>query len=48
MLAVFSAQTLCAGLYNERGIKSAGYGALAMLLPFHVFFNLAFNALLYS
>ncbi|RBQ80120.1 hypothetical protein VDGD_02197 [Verticillium dahliae] len=48
MLAVFSAQTLCAGLYNERGIKSAGYGALAMLLPFYVFFNLAFNALLYS
>ncbi|KAM0327002.1 hypothetical protein ACHAQA_006123 [Verticillium albo-atrum] len=48
MLAVFSAQTLCAGLYNERGIKSAGYGVLAMLFLFYVFFNFAFNALLYS
>ncbi|KAL9945707.1 hypothetical protein D7B24_008768 [Verticillium nonalfalfae] len=48
MLAVFSAQTLCAGLYNEHGIKSAGYGVLAMLFLFYIFFNFAFNALLYS
>ncbi|KAH6695082.1 general substrate transporter [Plectosphaerella plurivora] len=48
MLAVFSAQTLCAGLYSERHIASAGYGVLAMLFLFYIFFNFAFNALLYS
>jgi hypothetical protein len=48
MLAVFSAQTLCAGLYSERHIVSAGYGVLAMLFLFYIFFNFAFNALLYS
>lgn len=48
MLAVFSSQTLCAGLYTERRIVSAGYGVLAMLFLFYIFFNFAFNALLYS
>ncbi|EXK24246.1 hypothetical protein FOMG_19018 [Fusarium oxysporum f. sp. melonis 26406] len=48
MLAVFSSQTLCAGLYREHGITGAGYGVLAMLFFFYFFFNFAFNALLYS
>ncbi|KAF4468584.1 Major facilitator superfamily domain general substrate transporter [Fusarium albosuccineum] len=48
MLLVFSSQTLCAGLFNERGIKAAGHGVIAMLFLFYVFFNFAFNALLYS
>ncbi|KAH7141481.1 general substrate transporter [Dactylonectria estremocensis] len=48
MLLVFASQTLCAGLFNERGDKAAGRGVLAMLFLFYVFFNFAFNALLYS
>ncbi|KAK7414939.1 hypothetical protein QQX98_006264 [Neonectria punicea] len=48
MLLVFSSQTLCAGLFNERGIEAAGRGVIAMLFLFYVFFNFAFNALLYS
>ncbi|RSL88416.1 hypothetical protein BHE90_000037 [Fusarium euwallaceae] len=48
MLLVFSSQTLCAGLFNERGNKAAGHGVLAMLFIFYAFFNFAFNALLYS
>ncbi|RSL47611.1 hypothetical protein CEP54_013302 [Fusarium duplospermum] len=48
MLLVFSSQTLCAGLFNERGNKAAGHGVLAMLFIFYTFFNFAFNALLYS
>ncbi|KAF9873874.1 hypothetical protein CkaCkLH20_08608 [Colletotrichum karsti] len=48
MLAVFASQTLCAGLFNERGDTQAGYGVVAMLFLFYTFFNLAFNALLYS
>ncbi|KAF3349853.1 hypothetical protein VdG2_01668 [Verticillium dahliae VDG2] len=35
MLAVFSAQTLCAGLYNERGIKSAGAEGFSVLMFFN-------------
>lgn len=48
MLAVFASQTLCAGLFNERGNVHAGHGVVAMLFLFYTFFNLAFNALLYS
>lgn len=48
MLAVFSAQTLCAGLFNEKANKGAGYGVVVMLFVYYMFFNLGFNALVYS
>ncbi|TKX21191.1 sugar transporter-like protein 27 [Elsinoe australis] len=48
MLAVFAAQTLCAGLFNTRNDKSAGTAVVAMLFLFYAAYNLAFNALLYS
>lgn len=48
MLAVFVSQTLCAGLFNEKHNKIAGQASIAMLFLFYVFYNLAFNALLYS
>ncbi|KAH8673293.1 general substrate transporter [Xylariales sp. PMI_506] len=48
MLAVFSAQTLCAGLFNERGNHGAGAGVVALLFIYYVFYNFAFNALVYS
>ncbi|KAJ9156094.1 General substrate transporter [Pleurostoma richardsiae] len=48
MLAVFSAQTLCAGLFNEHGNQGAGYGVVAMLFVYYAFYNLGFNALVYS
>jgi hypothetical protein len=48
MLTVFSSQTLCAGLFNESDNTSAGHGVVAMLFTFYVFYNLAYNALLYS
>lgn len=48
MLLIFILQTLLAGLFNERGNTSAGTGVVPMLFLFYAFFNLAFNALLYS
>jgi hypothetical protein len=48
MLVVFSSQTLCAGLFNEHKNKAAGTGVIPMLFLFYTFYNLAFNALLYS
>lgn len=48
MLAVFASQTLCAGLFNEEGNAPAGKAVIAMLFMFYTFFNLAYNALLYS
>jgi len=48
MLAVFASQTLCAGLFNESDNVSAGHGVVAMLFVFYTFYNLAYNALLYS
>ncbi|KAJ1324343.1 hypothetical protein MN608_10404 [Microdochium nivale] len=48
MFAVFAAQTLCAGLFNEQGNRAAGLAVVAMLFLFYVFYNFAFNALLYS
>jgi len=48
MLAVFASQTLCAGLFNERGDIAAGYTVIAMHSCFYTFYNLEFNALLYS
>lgn len=48
MLAVFSVQTLCAGLFNQRGNRAAAHAVIAMLFIFYFFYNLAFNALLYS
>lgn len=48
MLAIFASQTLCAGLFNDHGNVSAGYAVIAMLFLFYTFFNLGFNALLYS
>ncbi|KAL2871218.1 general substrate transporter [Aspergillus lucknowensis] len=48
MLAVFATQTLCAGLFNTQNDKAAGLAVIAMLFLFYVFYNLAFNALLYS
>ncbi|RDW77612.1 hypothetical protein BP6252_05665 [Coleophoma cylindrospora] len=47
-LIVFSAQTLCAGLFNERGNTAAGNASIAMLFLFYVAYNLGFNALLYA
>ena len=48
MLAVFAVQTLCAALFNDYGNAAAGHVVIAMLFLFYLFFNLAFNALLYS
>ncbi|KAF7552854.1 hypothetical protein G7Z17_g4031 [Cylindrodendrum hubeiense] len=48
MLAVFATQTLCAGLFNDHNNIAAGKAVIAMLFAFYLFFNLAFNALLYS
>ncbi|KAJ5704622.1 hypothetical protein N7536_000311 [Penicillium majusculum] len=48
MLAVFTVQTLCAALFNDYGNVTAGHVVIAMLFLFYFFFNLAFNALLYS
>ncbi|KAJ5644257.1 uncharacterized protein N7484_006764 [Penicillium longicatenatum] len=48
MLAVFASQTLCAGLFNETANHAAGYAVIAMLFLFYTFYNLGFNALLYS
>ncbi|KAH7018177.1 uncharacterized protein B0I36DRAFT_297721 [Microdochium trichocladiopsis] len=48
MWAVFTFQTLCAGLFNEQGNRAAGLAVIGMLFLFYVFFNFAFNALLYS
>ncbi|RDW74541.1 uncharacterized protein DSM5745_07203 [Aspergillus mulundensis] len=48
MLAIFTAQTLCAGLFNEHNNKGAGNAVIAMLFLFYTFYNLAYNALLYS
>lgn len=48
MLALFASQTLCAGLFNERNNQAAGSAVIAMLFLFYMFYNLAFNALLYS
>jgi hypothetical protein len=48
MLTVFSLQTLCAGLFNEKHNLAAGKAVVPMLFFFYLFYNLAFNALLYS
>ncbi|KAF5967146.1 lactose permease [Fusarium coicis] len=48
MLGIFASQTLCAGLFNEDHNKAAGTAVIAMLFLFYFFYNLAFNALLYS
>lgn len=48
MLAVFATQTLCAGLFNVNKDHQAGQAVIAMLFLFYIFYNLAFNALLYS
>ena len=48
MFVVFAIQTLCAGLFNERHNAQAGKVVIPMLFFFYMFFNLAFNALLYS
>jgi Sugar (and other) transporter len=48
MLTVFATQTLCAGLFNEHKNKTAGTAVIPMLFLFYSFYNLAFNALLYS
>jgi hypothetical protein len=48
MLTIFATQTLCAGLFNQRGNAAAGNAVIAMLFLFYAFYNLAFNALLYS
>lgn len=48
MLAVFAAQTLCSGLFNERHNHAAGTAVIPMLFLFYMFYNLGFNALLYS
>ncbi|CAI7653877.1 unnamed protein product [Penicillium bialowiezense] len=48
MLAVFASQTLCSGLFNEEQNQAAGTAVVAMLFLFYLFFNLAYNALLYS
>lgn len=48
MFVVFAIQTLCAGLFNERHNLQAGKVVIPMLFFFYMFYNLAFNALLYS
>ncbi|KAK2009481.1 general substrate transporter [Colletotrichum eremochloae] len=48
MLAIFASQTLCSGLFNEEHNLPAGKAVIALLFLFYLFYNLAFNALLYS
>lgn len=48
MLICFVLQTTFAGLFAERGNTNAGIGVVPMLFLFYVFFNLAFNALVYA
>jgi hypothetical protein len=48
MLAVFPAQTFCAGLFNVQGSKAVGAAVVAMLFLCYIFYNFAFNALIYS
>ena len=48
MLTCFATQTLCAGLFNTHHNIAAGQAVIAMLFLFYTFYNLAFNALLYS
>lgn len=48
MFTVSATQTLCAGLFNVDGNKAAGVGLVAMLFVYYIFFNFAFNALVYS
>ncbi|KAL3456426.1 general substrate transporter [Aspergillus heterothallicus] len=48
MLVTFSAQTLCAGLFNDHGNQAAGNTVIALLYLFYACFNLSYNALLYS
>ncbi|KAH7336660.1 general substrate transporter [Rhexocercosporidium sp. MPI-PUGE-AT-0058] len=48
MFGIFASQTLCAGLFNEDHNTAAGKAVIAMLFLFYFFYNLAFNALLYS
>ncbi|KAF5560916.1 hexose transporter [Fusarium phyllophilum] len=48
MLGIFASHTLCAGLFNEDHNTAAGKAVIAMLFLFYSFYNLAFNALLYS
>lgn len=48
MLTILALQTLCAGLFNERGNVAAGLGVVPLLFFFYLCYNLAFNALLYS
>jgi sugar porter (SP) family MFS transporter len=48
ILVCFSLQTLGTGLFNQNGNKEAGNMVIAMLFLFYTFYNLGFNALLYS
>ncbi|GKU08437.1 lactose permease [Fusarium langsethiae] len=48
MLGILASQTLCAGLFNEDHNTATGKAVIAMLFLFYFFYNLAFNALLYS
>lgn len=48
MLVVFILQTLLSGLFNEQKNTTAGTAVIPMLFFFYLFYNLAFNALLYS
>jgi hypothetical protein len=47
MLTVLSAQTLCAGIFNQHQNKAAGTGFIPILFLFYTFYNLAFSAILY-
>lgn len=48
MLFTFSSLTLCAGLFNTHGNAAAGKAIIGILFVFYIFYNLAFNALLFS
>lgn len=48
VLVVFSAQTLCAALFNEQDNQVAGKTTIGILFLFYAFYNLAWNALIFS
>lgn len=48
MLTIFSIQTLCAALFVQQRNVIAGHAVIPMLFFFYLFYNFAFNALVYS
>ncbi|KAK1962306.1 MFS general substrate transporter [Colletotrichum sublineola] len=48
ILAIFASQTLCSSLFNKEHNLPTSKAVIALLFLFYLFYNLAFNVLLYS